>query len=321
LTCIGYWVYIWELKFKDMEKKIKELRTQIDGLAQLTSSLEQEITMIDLNTIPRNQTIEEYLLNVKNGLVITETTQKILIPSKEILETVKSLYLAKAWLGKVLGELGAENPYKSGYKTVEDIEPTADVFKVEKINYITLEEYLKLSDKEQEDYYYYGITYTESLPLNADGKYEFNLQDNKIYSDSPDLRFFTKQLLTQDNLKQITQGNEKYKEWDMGYYSTEFRTPTKEVTFLEFPLSFNGDGIPKKLNHIEKVDYLRTEIQALIQALIDIQSIRISTTSEYSLEYNSILEKLSWEYSLKYLSESRFWLGFELQRIKENEKS
>jgi hypothetical protein len=313
-----------------MEKKIKELRSQIDGLAQLTKSIYKTNAKweLDVASLPVNMTMADYIqIFEDSNYSIIDTFNKTGVTGireipqtfKELEKAVDSLYLAKAWLGKVLAELGAKNPYKSGYKTVEDIESTADVFKFEKINYITLEEYLMLPDKEQEDYYYYGITYTESLPLNADGKYEFNLQGNKIYSDSPDLRFFTKQLLTQDNLKQITQENEKYKEWDMGYYGTEFRTPTKEVTFLEFPLSFNGDGIPKKLNHIERVDYLRTEIQDLIKKLIDIQSIRISTTSEYGLEYNSILEKLSWEYSLKYLSESGFWLSFELQRIKEND--
>ncbi len=35
--------------------------------------------------------------------------------------------MAKAWLGKIFEELGEESPYKSGKKTVEDIESTADV--------------------------------------------------------------------------------------------------------------------------------------------------------------------------------------------------
>jgi len=74
-----------------MISKIKELRVSIDGLAQLTKGL------------------------------------KPLYKYKEIEKAVDSLYLSKAWLGKVLSELGTENPYKSGYKTKEDIVPTQDV--------------------------------------------------------------------------------------------------------------------------------------------------------------------------------------------------
>lgn len=75
-----------------MIEKIKELRGQIDGLAQLTKEL----------TFDHN--------------------------SKQINSAVDSLFLAKAWLGKMLGVLGNPSPYpKDGErKTVADIEPTAD---------------------------------------------------------------------------------------------------------------------------------------------------------------------------------------------------
>src|SRR5690606_38333619 len=85
-----------------MEKEIKELRVKIDGLAQLCEGLHK----------PSDP--------MKNANWVIYTT-------KEVEKVVDSLYLAKAWLGKVLEELGASNPYKSGYKTVEDIVPTADI--------------------------------------------------------------------------------------------------------------------------------------------------------------------------------------------------
>jgi len=46
-------------------------------------------------------------------------------------ECHKSLRLAKAWLGKVLGELGEESPYKNDgkRKEVKDIEDTTDTAK------------------------------------------------------------------------------------------------------------------------------------------------------------------------------------------------
>jgi hypothetical protein len=82
-----------------MKEQIKELRVKIDGLAQLTSVLQCNKEPFDI------------------------TWQ-----SQQVLKAIDSLYLAKAWLGKVLGELGEENPYpKDGTrKTVDDIEPTAD---------------------------------------------------------------------------------------------------------------------------------------------------------------------------------------------------
>ena len=89
-----------------MKEKVKELRMKIDGLAQLTEKLNI------------NQNMPH---KIASGYPIVCT-------SDEIVDAVKSLYLAKAWLGKVLGELGTDSPYlKDGSrKTVEDIEPTAN---------------------------------------------------------------------------------------------------------------------------------------------------------------------------------------------------
>lgn len=89
-----------------MKEEIKELRINIDGLAQLTKSLNP----MDCNT--NNP-------GLKNN-------------SKEIEKTYDSLILAKAWLGKVLGELGESTPYANdgSRKTVEDIEPAADTAEV-----------------------------------------------------------------------------------------------------------------------------------------------------------------------------------------------
>ena len=88
-----------------MIQQIKELRVRIDGLHQLTKELKPIADWIDGAYI---EPFEQYS------------------NSNEIEESVKSLILAKAWLGKLLGELGSENPYSSGKKEVKDIEPTAD---------------------------------------------------------------------------------------------------------------------------------------------------------------------------------------------------
>ena len=158
-----------------MENKIKELRKQIDGISQLVK---------DSNT-------------------------DFIGGSSQMDKSYNSLILSKAWLGKCLAELGIENPYKSGYKTKEDIEPTADV----------------------------------SLPITL-----------------------VKQLNT-----------------------------TKPI----------GASIVE-MNHIEKVDWLRTEIEIYINY---IKEIDIKSTREFAIARTN---------SYNYLCEAKFWLGFELQRIKEN---
>lgn len=94
-----------------MKEQIKELRVKCDGLAQLTKELKP---------------IQDWK-DGANGLFESFDN------SKEIEKTVDSLYLGKAWLGKVMGELGDENPYGSGYKTKEDIVPTQDVSSVKEM--------------------------------------------------------------------------------------------------------------------------------------------------------------------------------------------
>ena len=160
-----------------MIQQIKELRVRIDGLHQLTKDLKP----LDLGITGFN--------------------------SHEIDEAAKSLILAKAWLGKLLGELGNENPYSSGKKEIKDIESTADVAK--------------------------------NLTVDVDGGWE-------------------------------------------------------------------------EMSHIEKVDWLRSDIQKVIDE-IRIMEFDIEGTSY--LDNHKSIARLN---SYNHLSEARFWLGFEFQRIKED---
>lgn len=166
-----------------MKEQIKQLRVSIDGLAQLT----KELKPMDCNS--NNP-------GLKNN-------------SPQIEKAYDSLILAKAWLGKMLGELGVDNPYKSGYKTKEDIEPTQDVSEV------------------------LCTTGLEGIATN--------------------------------------------KTW-------------------------------KELNHIEKVDCLRTEIEKIVN---EIKSIARTDAQNFTKEFN-----ISRTNCYNHLCEARFWLGFELERIK-----
>lgn len=153
-----------------MQEKVKQLRINIDALAQLTGEL-----------------------NCYNH----ETTTL----SKEVFHSKESLYMAKAWLGKVMEELGVESPYKSGYKTKQDIEPTADVAPKG-----TFADYLTLT------------------------------------------------------------------------------------------------------NHIEKVDYLRTQIESLVKEVKELDlNLEVRLSREFAIARTN---------AYNYLCEARFHLGFELQRIK-----
>ena len=168
-----------------MIEQIKQLRVEIDGLAQLCEALK-----------PITKPI---------GGLYRHEYEEMTVNSEEIKEAVKSLKLSKAWLGKVLEQLGNENPYGSGYKTVEDIVPTADV-----------------------------ASRIEDYPVAPD-----HWPDGEVYK-----------------------------------------------------------------SHIEKVDWLRTEIKRLVEKLVIMQI-------ENKTYYNTIYQ---------YLSEARFWLGFELGRVRDESK-
>lgn len=188
-----------------MEEQIKELRIKIDGLAQLSK---------ELKPIESKPNLHGY--SIKNELV-TFTFPGV--NSKEIEKAVDSLYLAKAWLGKILGELGEATPYTNDgkRKTVEDIEPAADTH--------------------------------PTIPENIG--------------------------------MAVVEINNNIDRW-------------------------------QHFNHIEKVDWLREEIEILVKNLNKIINPVSYTNKPYNIRnYKNLSEK--------YLCEARFWLGFELQRIKENE--
>lgn len=105
-----------------MKEQIRELRVQIDGLAQLTKELKTKKTQVDLALKTKQETIDDFLNRVESEKLGVEIIEQ----SEQIKKCYDSLLLAKAWLGKVLGELGEETPYTNDgkRKTVEDIEPT-----------------------------------------------------------------------------------------------------------------------------------------------------------------------------------------------------
>ncbi|HMT01781.1 MAG TPA: hypothetical protein PKD00_00485 [Burkholderiales bacterium] len=164
-----------------MVEQIKSLRVQIDGLAQLTK---------ELKPMPCGDDF---------------------CHSYETREAVDSLILAKAWLGKVLGELGNPTPYANDgkRKTVEDIEPAADKSTVieeinkfpeitntingfnwyeknhvEKVDWLR-QEIEKLSSYVESDFNYSIFSHTNQTPSR-----EFSIARTKAYSYLCEARFW-----------------------------------------------------------------------------------------------------------------------------------
>lgn len=119
-----------------MKTQIHELRTRIDGLSQLINSLSKPALIISQDYNPQNWSVEEMTDQLREtGKIVLMNQQspiQVVGGLNFLAESYKSLLLSKAWLGKVLAELGEETPYKNdgNRKTVEDIEPTADRFKI-----------------------------------------------------------------------------------------------------------------------------------------------------------------------------------------------
>lgn len=101
-----------------MIQEVKQLRVKIDGISQLVKVLE-----------PLREERFKGVYDPDSNTLISEIHgRNYRINSPEIDKAYDSLILAKAWLGKVLGQLGEATPYKNdGYRNqVSDIEETAD---------------------------------------------------------------------------------------------------------------------------------------------------------------------------------------------------
>lgn len=183
-----------------MKEQIRQLRVEIDGLAQLCEGLKP-------------------YSNLKSGRILLS------LNSDEILEAVKSLKLSKAWLGKVLERLGSENPYGSGYKTVEDIVPETD-------------------------------------------------RAETVY----------------------------------GAMGVEGETPRLEAIDT-FTLNGRIMNEYSRMSHIEKVDWLRTEVKS---TLLKLQTIELLYDEAVAGDFTRVVEQ--------HLTEARFWLGFEMGRIRDESK-
>jgi hypothetical protein len=72
-------------------------------------------------------------------------------------------------------------------------------------------------------------------------------------------------------------------------------------------------------NHIQKVDYIREEVSKISKVVRQLwmQPGELTDWKFTHMDLTKIMYVLLMHVE-KYLTEARFWLGFELQRIKEN---
>ena len=232
-----------------MKEEIKQLRVNIDLLAQLTKDLKPH-----------------WGKGIKFQIELG-------IPgfnSKEIEESAKSLLLAKTWLGKCLGELEFQ---------------TGDVV-FSKSNNCKVTVIKNLGDKILCEWFVELLRYKKEL-------------DKKDLVNTP----------------YVNDGNRKLVE------DIEEAADTAYAKFVFFRSVDGGiklkreDGeyrdIDDDITHIEKVDWLREEIQKLIEEVETLTS-RFKRHTQRPTRELSIARTNTYNY----LCEARFWLGFELGRCK-----
>lgn len=103
-----------------MKDLLNGLRLEIDGTYQLVKEI---------------KSINDYEINKRNSDVVGKIAKErdfnvVAINSSELKHCERSLLLAKAWIGKLLGELGGESPYKNDGKRTD----VASIEKTDAVN-------------------------------------------------------------------------------------------------------------------------------------------------------------------------------------------
>lgn len=100
-------------------EQLERLRVNLDGLAQMTKGIGANY-IVDINLKRDGESTEDFIKRAKE-----ENLGKYIDNYNYMLTVCEQcLLMAKAWTGKLLGELGGTSPYSAGKSTVEHIEPT-----------------------------------------------------------------------------------------------------------------------------------------------------------------------------------------------------
>ncbi len=304
-----------------MESKVKELRVEIDGLAQLTKRL-KPITHDEQYSFLKKPHDEN---------------------SKEIEKAVNSLYLAKAWLGKVLGELLKEffiEPYKEYSFTVaqsinkqttytklgvELNKKEIDLLKGEWLKNNKNNPYAndgnRKSVKDIEsaadvaNFYAYRIKLSNAAFRKHDGNVLIYFDGEPRIINNIEFEFSSPKKLTKNEVKDKIKGTSYVLDITGDFLTLkEDIEPTADVN-NKIKTGENFNSISEAVNNhwsnknqIEKVDWLREEIEKITKEVSNWYTHTPVPSREFAIARTN---------AYNYLCEARFWLGFELQRTKE----
>lgn len=115
-TFVKYWMdfYEWQIETSYLQVMMGEISMEkhLNNLQLINKQKEMENQKAQLNSLRVN-------LDGLAQLVKLEVNDNYMLTVCE-----QCLLMAKAWTGKLLGELGGTSPYSAGKSTIEHIEPT-----------------------------------------------------------------------------------------------------------------------------------------------------------------------------------------------------
>lgn len=276
-----------------MKAQIHELRTRIDGLAQLVKTLDRPVNIL-INPLNPEMSKNELLREIAKygGAVFSIPTEskieQIGTGLSFLAESYKSLLLAKAWLGKILEELG-EKQLSKKYPVGVVGKTSRDAF------FLAVEKGLDAKNR------------SECILISTPSHFKSWVFSELILPE--DLYGFSEQMLMA-----IKYGKEQVfvpKTVD-DIEPTDDRSTLTEV-YYKMNAQFNVKTIfddennaigESSRSYIEKIDWLREEINKI----------------RYDAEIKVIGHFLISERVWMHLNEARFHLGFELSQIKEQSK-
>lgn len=203
--------------------------------------------------------------------------------SNQIIEVIKALQLSKMWLGKVLKELGTANPYPESKNPIK--------YRTTQIMVSTHGE-IPIG--------------TESVKVEGN-EVTFNLSGVNVIFDIKNNSYWL-EIIPNEKIEPTADTNSGARRYVSG-----------ESSDIEIYMENGSKNRWNSLNHIQKVKWLRAEIE---KVETEIKKLQLDLKIHFTVE--SVNYKDSWinQYvinSMNYCIEAGMWLGMELSRIRDLE--
>lgn len=288
-----------------MQKKIKELRVKIDGLSQLTKELKPCKEVASTGRV-HGQSITIIHHELWDG-------QPRMYSSYELGKAYDSLILAKAWLGKILGEL----PNNGKLAIITDLVFAAQQYikenNLDPKNCVIVTDILHTRGYEFSNYKYLAISNKFYKDIKeATGEVKIDVAIHKFFTE---MCGYVGNPYANDGNRKTVEDIEPAadKHTLLGDTTSDFNLQFTNIDGTEPSISWTNK------THIEKVDWLRQEIETLVNEITNLKSqLSDSTFNVFSEKEKAIKAAIASTNTYNHLYEARFYLGFELQRIREN---